>query len=70
MEPISTPRISAALIDSYIGRNVIIVGKVSQLRGDVAFIEADGQVQANLNRVSGIPCLAASTRDPPRDLLP
>ncbi|KAI2609086.1 uncharacterized protein GGS25DRAFT_303701 [Hypoxylon fragiforme] len=50
MEPISTPRISAALIDSYIGRNVIIVGKVSQLRGDVAFIEADGQVQANLNR--------------------
>lgn len=52
MESTSTPRISAALMDSYIGRNVIIVGKVAQLRGDIAFIEADGQVQANLTRVS------------------
>ncbi|KAF3063737.1 Replication factor A protein 3 [Daldinia childiae] len=50
MESTSTPRISAALMDSYIGQNVIIVGKVAQLRGDVAFIEADGQVQANLTR--------------------
>lgn len=57
MESTSTPRISAALMDSYIGHNVIIVGKVLQLRGEVAFLEADGQVQANLNRVSGIsPC--------------
>lgn len=50
MESTSTPRISAALMDSYIGHNVIIVGKVLQLRGEVAFLEADGQVQANLNR--------------------
>ncbi|KAI8964043.1 hypothetical protein F5Y11DRAFT_345955 [Daldinia sp. FL1419] len=50
MESTSTPRISAALMDSYIGHNVIIVGKVAQLRGDIAFIEADGQVQANLTR--------------------
>lgn len=50
MEPTSTPRISAALLDTYVGHNVIIVGKVVQLRGDTAFIEADGQVHANLNR--------------------
>ncbi|OTB07789.1 hypothetical protein M426DRAFT_8388 [Hypoxylon sp. CI-4A] len=50
MEQTSTPRISAALMDSFVGRNVIIVGKVVQLRGDTAFLEADGQVQANLNR--------------------
>ncbi|KAI0381822.1 hypothetical protein F5Y04DRAFT_280470 [Hypomontagnella monticulosa] len=50
MESTSTPRISAALMDSYVGQNVIIVGKVLQLRGEVAFLEADGQVQANLNR--------------------
>ncbi|KAI1776327.1 replication factor A protein 3 [Hypoxylon cercidicola] len=50
MESVSTPRISAALMDSYVGHNVIIVGKVLQLRGDTAFLEADGQVQANLNR--------------------
>ncbi|KAI1390994.1 uncharacterized protein F4822DRAFT_426847 [Hypoxylon trugodes] len=50
MESTSTPRISAALMDSYVGQNVIIVGKVQQLRGDTAFLEADGQIQANLNR--------------------
>ncbi|KAI1074129.1 replication factor A protein 3 [Whalleya microplaca] len=50
MEPISTPRISASLIDSFVGRNVMIVGKVVQLRGDVAFLDADGQIQASLNR--------------------
>ncbi|KAI2463422.1 replication factor A protein 3-domain-containing protein [Annulohypoxylon bovei var. microspora] len=50
MESTSTPRISAALMDSHVGQNVIIVGKVVQLRGDTAFLEADGQVQANLNR--------------------
>ncbi|XXH00185.1 54S ribosomal protein yml6, mitochondrial [Hypoxylon texense] len=50
MESTSTPRISAALLDSFVGHNVIIVGKVSQLRGDIAFLDADGQVQANLNR--------------------
>lgn len=53
MESTSTPRISATLMDSYVGQNVIIVGNVVQLRGDTAFLEADGQVQANLNRVSG-----------------
>ncbi|KAI5865493.1 replication factor A protein 3-domain-containing protein [Durotheca rogersii] len=50
MEQTSTPRVSAALIDSFVGQNVIIVGKVLQLRGDTAFIESDGQIQASLNR--------------------
>ncbi|KAI0848625.1 replication factor A protein 3 [Daldinia vernicosa] len=50
MESTSTPRISAALMESYIGQNVIIVGKVAQLLGDIAFLEADGQVKANLTR--------------------
>ncbi|KAI1805417.1 replication factor A protein 3-domain-containing protein [Daldinia bambusicola] len=50
MERTSTPRISAALLESYIGQNVIIVGKVVQLRGDTASIEADGHIQASLTR--------------------
>ncbi|KAI0011203.1 replication factor A protein 3 [Xylariaceae sp. FL0662B] len=50
MDQVSTPRVSASLIDSYVGRNVMIVGKVVQLRGDVAFLDADGQIQAHLNR--------------------
>jgi hypothetical protein len=51
MESTSTPRISGQLIDSYVGRNVMVVGKVTQLRGDTAIIDAEGQVTANLNRV-------------------
>ncbi|KAK7966106.1 replication factor A protein 3 [Apiospora aurea] len=50
MESISTPRISSQLIDSYVGQNVMVVGKVQQLRGDTAVIDADGQITANLNR--------------------
>lgn len=65
MESTSTPRISAALLESYTGQNVIIVGKVLQLRGDIAFLESDGQVQANLNRVSRSRALI-SLRVPPR----
>lgn len=56
MEATSTPRISAPYLDSYVGRNVVIVGKVVQLRGDEAIIDADGNVTAHLNRVSLRPC--------------
>ncbi|KAI1818121.1 replication factor A protein 3 [Poronia punctata] len=52
MDPISTPRISADLLDSYVGQNVIVVGKVVQLRGESAILEANGQVNAILNRES------------------
>ena len=50
-ESVSTPRVSAENLGSHIGRNVIVVGQVVQLRGDVVVIEADGAVTANLNRV-------------------
>ncbi|KAJ0164409.1 Replication factor A protein 3 [Colletotrichum tanaceti] len=49
-EPTSTPRITAQYLDSYVGRNVMLVGKVLQLRGDSAVLDADGNVTAILNR--------------------
>lgn len=51
-EQLSTPRITAAYLDSFVGRTVTIVGKVTQLRGDQATIDADGVVTILLNRVS------------------
>ncbi|KAI5924686.1 replication factor A protein 3-domain-containing protein [Camillea tinctor] len=52
MEAVSTPRISAAMIDAFVGQNVMVVGKVVQLRGDSAAIDAGGQITAILNRES------------------
>ncbi|KAI1420159.1 replication factor A protein 3-domain-containing protein [Xylaria sp. FL1777] len=49
MESVSTPRISANMLDSHVGQNVIIVGKVMQLRGESALLDANGQVNAILN---------------------
>ncbi|KAK1760751.1 replication factor A protein 3 [Echria macrotheca] len=46
----STPRITSAYLNSYVNKNVIVVGKVIQLRGDEALIDADGSVTAHLNR--------------------
>lgn len=57
MEATSTPRITCPYLNSYVGKNVIIVGKVVQLRGDEALIDADGSITAYLNRV-GLPCLS------------
>lgn len=51
MDSQSTPRLTAPYLDRYVGRNVIIVGKVVQLRGEVATIDADGAITAQLNRV-------------------
>lgn len=51
MEAVSTPRVSANMLDSYVGQNVIVVGKVMQLRGESAVLDAHGQVNAILNRV-------------------
>ncbi|KXX81760.1 Replication factor A protein 3 [Madurella mycetomatis] len=50
METTSTPRITCAYLNSYVGKNVIIVGKVIQLRGEEAVIDADGNITAYLNR--------------------
>lgn len=51
MESQPTPRLTAPYLDRYVGRNVIIVGKVVQLRGEIATIDADGAITAQLNRV-------------------
>lgn len=51
MESVSTPRISSRFINAYINRTVMVVGKVIQLRGSEALIDADGQIQVNLNPV-------------------
>ena len=50
-EQLSSPRITAAYLDSFVGRLVTIVGKVTQLRGDQATIDSDGIVTVVLNRV-------------------
>lgn len=55
MEASSTPRITCAYLNTYVGRNVMVVGKVQQLRGDEAIIDADGNVTAHLNRVRNPP---------------
>ena len=55
MEVIASPRITCVYLNSYVGKNVIVVGKVIQLRGEEATIDADGNITAYLNRVSP-PC--------------
>ncbi|KAH8664123.1 replication factor A protein 3 [Xylariales sp. PMI_506] len=49
MEAISTPRVSCQLLQEYVKRQVMVVGKVVQLRGDSAIIDADGNVTLMLN---------------------
>ncbi|KAJ2901673.1 Replication factor A protein 3 [Zalerion maritima] len=50
MESTSTPRVTYPYLNNYVGQTVILVGKVVQLRGDAADIDADGTVTATLNR--------------------
>ncbi|KAG8158978.1 hypothetical protein KVR01_011421 [Diaporthe batatas] len=50
MEAQTTPRITAPYLDSFQGRNVMIVGRVVQLRGETAVIDADGNITAHLHR--------------------
>ncbi|PNY29306.1 Uncharacterized protein TCAP_00775 [Tolypocladium capitatum] len=49
-EQLSSPRITAQYLDSFVGRLVTIVGRVTQLRGDQATLDADGTVTVVLNR--------------------
>ena len=51
MEQRSNPRVTAPYLNAFVGRNVLIVGQVMQLRGENAVINADGQIEAILNRV-------------------
>ncbi|EGS21046.1 single-stranded DNA binding protein 12k chain-like protein [Thermochaetoides thermophila DSM 1495] len=50
MGNISTPRVTCSYLNSYLGRNVLIVGKVMELRGDEAIVDADGNITVHLNR--------------------
>ncbi|CAN8095402.1 unnamed protein product [Discula destructiva] len=50
MDSQSTPRVTAPFLDRYVGRNVTIIGRVDQLRGEEATIDADGHIKAYLNR--------------------
>lgn len=49
----ATPRITASYLAQFARKNVRIVGKVLQLRGDEATIDAGGQITVRLNRVCG-----------------
>jgi replication factor A3 len=47
----STPRINAQYLEQFSHRTVRIVGKVRQLRGEQATIDASGTINVHLNRV-------------------
>lgn len=49
-EPISTPRITSQHLDSFTNRTIRLLGRVTQLRGEVATVDSDGTVTAHLNR--------------------
>ncbi|KAF8852646.1 replication factor A protein 3 [Acephala macrosclerotiorum] len=49
-ETLSTPRITSAYLDSFTSKTIRLVGKVTQLRGEQATIDSDGNVTAHLNR--------------------
>ncbi|KAI3580912.1 replication factor A protein 3-domain-containing protein [Fusarium oxysporum f. sp. albedinis] len=49
-EQLSTPRITAAYLDNFVGKVVMLVGKVMQLRGEQATLDSEGAVTVLLNR--------------------
>jgi replication factor A3 len=49
-ESTSTPRLTSQHLDHFTNKTVLILGKVTQLRGEQATIDADGAVTAHLNR--------------------
>jgi hypothetical protein len=52
-----TPRINASYLEQFTHRTVRILGKVTQLRGEEATIDAGGQINVHLNRVC-LDCLS------------
>ena len=50
-EATSTPRITAPYLDTYVGQNIMIVGKIVQLRGDSAIMDSAGNITLSLDRV-------------------
>lgn len=51
-EQVITPRITAPYLDAHRNQTVILVGRVTQLRGDNATLDSDGTVTVLLNRES------------------
>jgi DNA/RNA endonuclease YhcR with UshA esterase domain len=49
------PRINAQYLEAFTGKTVMITGKVSQIRGESAVIDANGEVTVLLNRVRTSP---------------
>ncbi|EKG20657.1 hypothetical protein MPH_02012 [Macrophomina phaseolina MS6] len=47
-----TPRINAPLLEQFTHQTVRILGKVTQLRGEQATIDASGNINLHLNRDS------------------
>ncbi|KAK7420205.1 hypothetical protein QQX98_002858 [Neonectria punicea] len=48
-EQLCTPRITASYLDNFVGRVVMLVGKVTQLRGSQATLDSDGTVTVLLD---------------------
>ncbi|KPM40769.1 hypothetical protein AK830_g5775 [Neonectria ditissima] len=48
-EQLCTPRITASYLDNFVGRVVMLVGKVTQLRGNQATLDSDGTVTVLLD---------------------
>ncbi len=51
-EDMATPRVNAEYLNSFQNQTVRIIGRVTQLRGEQATIDAQGSVTVLLNRVS------------------
>ena len=47
----ATPRVTMPLLENFQHRTVRILGRVTQLRGEQAAIDAGGQITLHLNRV-------------------
>lgn len=47
----STPRVTQSYLEQFSHQNVRILGKVRQLRGEQATIDAGGNITVYLNRV-------------------
>jgi replication factor A3 len=54
MAEMSTPRITSQYIESFVSKNVRIVGKVTQLRGIQASIDSEGVVNLILSHVRSL----------------
>jgi replication factor A3 len=50
-EDVATPRINAQYLDAFRNQTVRIVGRVTQLRGEQATIDAAGNITVILSRV-------------------